>query len=56
MLSLSTASRVDWRKGVYGRWTFLKTPSLQVLSAATKVHQEVVDQDVSSMPGAAAPM
>ena len=51
MLSLSTASRVDWRKGVHGRWTFLKTHSLQVLSAARKVNQE----DVTSMPGAAAP-
>ena len=55
MLSLSTASRVDWRKGVHGRWTFLKTPSLQVLSAARKVNQEDMDQDVTSMPGAAAP-
>ena len=41
MLSLSTASRVDWRKGVHGR-CFLKTPTLQVLSAARKVNQEDV--------------
>jgi len=55
MLSPSSASRVDPRKGVHVRWTYLKTHSLQVLSAARKVNQEDVDQDVSSMPGAAAP-
>ena len=53
--SLSTASRVDSRKDVHGRWTSLKTYSLQVLSAARNVNQEDVPQEETSMPGAAAP-
>jgi len=46
-------SRIDWRKDVRGRWTFLK--SLLVLSAARKDNQEQVHQDGTSIPGAAAP-
>ena len=38
-----------------GRWTSLKTYSLLVLSAARKDSQELVRQDGTSMPGAAAP-
>jgi len=49
MLSLSTVSRVNSRKDVHGRWTFVKTRSLQVLSATRKVKQEDVNQDVTSM-------
>ena len=37
-----------------GRWTSLKTYSLQVLSAARKDNQELVHQDGTSMPSAAA--
>ena len=48
-------SRVDSRKDVHGRWTSLKTYSLQVVSAARNVNQEDVHQDETSMPGAAAP-
>ena len=57
MLTLSslTASRVDSKKDVHGRWTVLKTYSLQVLSAARKVTEEDVHQDETTMPGAVAP-
>jgi len=57
MLTLSplTASRIDSRKDVHGRWTSLKTYSLLVLSAARKDKQDLVHQDGSAMPGAAAP-
>jgi len=57
MLTLSplTVSRTDSRKDVHGRWTSLKTYSLLVLSAARKDKQDIVHQDGSSMPGAAAP-
>ena len=48
-------SRIDWRKDVRGRWTSLKTHSLLVLSAARTNNQELVHQDGTSMPGAAAP-
>jgi len=57
MLTLSPliVSRIDTRKDVHGRWTSLKTYSLLVLSAARKDKQDLVHQDGSSMPGAAAP-
>jgi len=57
MLTLSpyTVSRIDSRKDIHGRWTSLKTYSLLVLSAARKDNQELVHQDGTSMPGAAAP-
>ena len=45
----------DGRLPLHGRWTSLKTYSLLVLSAATKDNQELVHQDGTSMPGAAAP-
>ena len=55
MLSPLTVSRVDSRKDVHGRWTSLKTYSLQVLSAARNVNQEDAQQEETSMTGAAAP-
>jgi len=50
-----STSRVDSRTDVHGRWTSLKTYSLQVLLAARNVNQEDVQQEETSMPGAAAP-
>jgi len=40
---------------LHGRWTSLKTYSSLVVSAARKDKQELVHQDGTSMPGAAAP-
>jgi len=51
----STRSRIEVRQQPRTRWTSLKTYSLLVLSAARKDKQELVHQDGTSMPGAAAP-
>jgi len=48
-------NRLKKRRSLHGRWTSLKTHSLLVLSAARKDNQELVHQDGTSMPGAAAP-
>ena len=53
--SINCLNCFDSRKDVHGRRTSLKTYSLLVLSAARKNNQELVHQNGTSMPGAAAP-